>query len=438
MKQKTIDFRELLESVLPLDDLLPADRAEVRRALQGGITRELETAALYALSRLEQRGALRRVPSVEDAAPSLRYEQRDALGLITVPLPATLPEGIARHHRAGLPAQARASLEQVRRLLDMDDQILFADPRRGDVRRALTGWLAQAGREFLKGSMVAFAPGEETAPPGAFDGDLWARAVSDDGAVFYCPDAARVPALALAARAHGIRSIAIAGVRPAGHKAYGCIEVLRADRDAFDPEDLAFVALLADYAAGVLERAERIEKLMFMDPMTAVYNRSYFELQLQNEMFRSRRESESMALCIVDIDDFKAFNTAYGYEAGNQVLTGVARALRSGVRPFDTVSRWGGEEFAVLLTSPVQAEDARTICERLRTLVGRLGLEVIGLDRAKHPVQVTVSMGVAVFPDHGLTPADLWRSANQALLVAKQPPKNQVVFFSGSANPAKS
>ena len=63
MKQKTIDFRELLESVLPLDDLLPADRAEVRRALQGGITRELETAALYALSRLEQRGALRRVPS---------------------------------------------------------------------------------------------------------------------------------------------------------------------------------------------------------------------------------------------------------------------------------------------------------------------------------------------------------------------------------------
>ena len=196
------------------------------------------------------------------------------------------------------------------------------------------------------------------------------------------------------------------------------------------------MALLADYAAGVLERAERIEKLMFMDPMTAVYNRSYFELQLQNEMARSRRESNRWRSASFDIDDFKAFNTAYGYER-DQVLTGVARALRSGVRPFDTVSRWGGEEFAVLLTSPVQAEDARTICERLRTLVGRLGLEVVGLDRAKHPVQVTVSMGVAVFPDHGLTPADLWRSANQALLVANNP-KNQVVFFSGSANPAKS
>lgn len=140
-----------------------------------------------------------------------------------------------------------------------------------------------------------------------------------------------------------------------------------------------------------------------------------------------------MALCIVDIDDFKTFNTGYGYEAGNQVLSAVARALRSGVRPFDSVSRWGGEEFGVLLTAPVHSDDARAICERLRALVGRLDLEVTGLDHALHRVRVTVSMGVAMSVGDGGTPEDLWRSANRALLAAKQPPKNQVVFFGSLA-----
>jgi len=428
MKRQPIDFRELLERILPLDELMPADRADIRRALERGVTGEIETAALFALSRLEQRGALRRLPAAGGEA-ALRYAQRDALRVITVPLPADDASGVVRFHRAALPAQARATLEQVRRLLDMDDQLLFADPRHGDVRRALAGWLSQAGREFLRGSVVTFVTGDGGASATRFDPALFERAAGDGDAVLYCPDVSRLPALAAAGHARGVGAIAIAAVKHPGQPSFGCIEATRPDRDAFSPEDLAFIALLADYSSGVLERADRIEKLMFIDPMTAVYNRSYFDLQLQNEMARARRERSSMALCIVDIDNFKAFNTHYGYEAGNQVLTGVARALRSGVRPFDSVSRWGGEEFGVLLTAPVHGEDARTICERLRALVGRLDLEVTGLDLARHAVQVTVSMGVAMFPGDGETPEDLWRSANQALLAAKQPPKNQVVFY---------
>ena len=87
MKREPIDFRDLLERILPLDELMPADRVDVRRALAGGVAGEIETAALFALSRLEQRGALRRLPA--GAAPALRYEQRDRLRVITVPLPAT-------------------------------------------------------------------------------------------------------------------------------------------------------------------------------------------------------------------------------------------------------------------------------------------------------------------------------------------------------------
>jgi diguanylate cyclase (GGDEF)-like protein len=209
----------------------------------------------------------------------------------------------------------------------------------------------------------------------------------------------------------------------------GLLEVTSAERDAFHPDDLATITLLADYWAGVLERAGRIEKLVFIDPLTSAYNRSYFDLQVQNEMARAEREKSSMALCIADIDDFKTFNTTFGFEAGNQVLVQVAQALRRGVRPFDTVARWGGEEFGVLLTAPVQAHDVVTISERLRATLERQSLRLEALDRSVHRAVVTVSIGVALFPDHARNATDLWRAANQALLLAKRPPKNQVVFF---------
>jgi diguanylate cyclase (GGDEF)-like protein len=169
--------------------------------------------------------------------------------------------------------------------------------------------------------------------------------------------------------------------------------------------------------------------MVFVDPHTAAYNRSYFDLQALNEMARAQREGTSVALCIADIDDFKSFNTTYGYEAGNQVLAQVAQSLRRAVRPFDTVARWGGEEFAVLLTAPVQAQDVRTISERLRTSIERNTLRLEGLDRRAYRVSVTVSIGVALFPDHAPDFPGLWRAANQALLEAKRPPKNQVVFY---------
>ena len=85
---------------------------------------------------------------------------------------------------------------------------------------------------------------------------------------------------------------------------------------------------------------EQLNQLVFVDPLTGSYNRSYFELQARNEIARAQREEESMALCIADVDNFKAFNSTYGYDAGNQVLVNVAQTLRRGVRPFDTVARW--------------------------------------------------------------------------------------------------
>jgi diguanylate cyclase (GGDEF)-like protein len=432
MNRKQIDFRELLERLLPLDELPPADRFRVQRALRSGVGDQLEQAALLALSRLEQRGALERLPADPgDPAPRRRYRSRAGLDLITLDLPQ--PEtrnGILVVPRAVLPAHASTGLEPLRRLMRFDDAFVGSDPARGESRPGLIEQLTDAGREFLGASEVRFYPvddGGETA--GSVDATLGLEARDRLDAVLYCPDTLRSPRLeGLAARS--VRAVALAGVATSDGTPLGHLEVTSADPDPFRPEDLAMVALLADSCGGALGRAARIERLVFVDPLTAVYNRSYFDLQMKNEGARALREQSSMALCIADIDNFKSFNTRYGYEAGNQVLVHVARLLTNGVRPFDTVARWGGEEFAVLLTAPVQADDVRAVSERLRTLVARETVGVEGLDGHTHPVGVTISLGVAMFPDHATEPRELWRAANRALLEAKRPPKNQVVFYS--------
>jgi len=189
------------------------------------------------------------------------------------------------------------------------------------------------------------------------------------------------------------------------------------------------LALLSDCCASVWQRSARIEKLVFIDPLTGAFNRSYFDRQVLNEMARAQRDSNSFALCLADIDDFKQYNTLYGYEAGNQVLVHVARTLQGAVRPFDTVARWGGEEFAVLLTAPVAGQDVVTICERLRALIERQIVPIESLDRQVHRTNVTISLGVALFPDDEKTPQDLFRAANYALLQAKDGPKNRVVYY---------
>ncbi len=445
MKQRDIGFRELLERVLPLEELPAADRSRVQRALSSGVTREIESAALATIERLEEGGALRRVPAPPDGGGVVRrYQPRDTLELITVHLPGPLTvAGVIAYPRTALPARGVAGLDQVRQLLRLGDPTLGADPRVGQSRSGLLSQLEQAGRELLGTSGLAFHPlvrpaeGEgaggdpEPSQPAAapLDRALAEQALAHPDAIYYCPDAAKVSHLAASAGARGVRSLAVASVVSLDGSLRGTLEVTSPSPGAHGLEDLARIALLADYCGGLLEQAERIEKLVFIDPLTTVYNRAYFDLQAQNELARARRDQASVALCIADIDNFKSFNTVFGYEAGNGVLAQVAQTLRRGVRPFDTVARWGGEEFAVLLAAPVQAEAARAISERLRTSVERLRLHLEGLDRSMHDVAVTLSIGVALFPEHADHPKDLWRAANQALLAAKSGRKNQVIFY---------
>jgi len=452
MKQRDIGFRELLERVLPLEELPAADRSRVERALSSGAAREIENAALSTIERLAEGGALRRLPSPPNGGGTVvRFQQRDALELITLHMPGPGPQtmaGVIAYPRAALPARVLTRLDQLRRMLRLDDPTVVADagagPGAGHTRPSVMSQFAQAGRELLGDAMLAYharaaagddettagvEPGEPTDPGSSLlDPALAAHALAHPTAIHYCPDTGKVPRIAAAARARGVRSLVAVAAGPPDGPARGTLEVGSPAPSAYVLDDLARIALLADYCGGLLERAERIEKLVFVDPLTRVYNRSYFDLQSQNELARARRDKASVALCIADIDNFKSFNTMFGFEAGNQVLTQVAQTLRGGVRPFDTVARWGGEEFAVLLASPVQADAARAISERLRSAVERLRVKLEALDRTVHQVAVTVSIGVALSHEHAETAQDLWRAANQALLLAKSGRKNQVVF----------
>ncbi len=440
MKQKQIDFRELLEQLLPLDRLPAADRLRVQRALTTGVSEQIEYAALSALVQLEQVGALRRIPAPSNGdGPVVRYQSDTGLDDITVHVPGPHEHaGVLVYPRSLLPAQAQASLEQVRQLLHLDDPMLLADPRQSSARGALIEQADLAGREFLsakRARLLVAADDEDESAEAPLDVALAEEARSRPDELFYCPDTTRAPALAAVAAKLGVSAVALVAVTSAEGEILGHLEVSSEVRGAFQLEDLSRIALLADSCGRALERAARIEKLVFVDPLTSVYNRSYFDLQVGNEMARAQRDRTSMALLLADIDDFKTVNTAFGYEAGNQVLVQVAHALRHAVRPFDTVARWGGEEFTLLLTSPVEADDAATVSERLRTIVERLPVRIEGLDRRSHRVTVTISVGVAMFPDHADNPQELWRAANHALLRAKRPPKNQVVFYQPQADP---
>jgi diguanylate cyclase (GGDEF)-like protein len=434
MPQQNIDFRSLLERVLPLDALPAAERAQVQRALATGVSEQIEQAALLALAHLERRGLVSRLPSDTECDPGLvRYQARDRLDIITLRLPEPLVrDGVRLVPRSSLPPQAQTALVHVRRLMRLDEPLFSSDPRTGDPRAALLAQLDQIGRELLGAGELRFVPANGGAASLAgMMNDRWVNeALVHPTLLFYCADTTATAALREAPLRSGVRAFVLAAVAPSGGAPLGVIEVRAPDPEPFTANELALIALIADCCATALERASRIERLVFVDPLTGAYNRPYFDLQLHNEIARAQRESASMALCIADIDDFKAFNSTFGYEAGNHVLVQVAQALRSGVRPFDTLCRWGGEEFAVMLTEPVQLPDVRTISERLRSLVERQNVRVEALDGSMHRVVVTVSIGVAVYPEHEQTPGDLWRAANQALLIAKRPPKNQVVFYS--------
>jgi diguanylate cyclase (GGDEF)-like protein/PAS domain S-box-containing protein len=158
------------------------------------------------------------------------------------------------------------------------------------------------------------------------------------------------------------------------------------------------------------------------DALTGLYNRRYLEEVLEREVRRAARAAQSLGILMIDLDHFKAFNDTYGHDAGDAVLRETGTSLSRGIRAEDFVCRFGGEEFVVILpTANLEAACARA--ERLRLKMRELTI----LHQGKSMGMLTVSIGVAVFPDHGMSPKELMASADAALYEAKRRGRDQVV-----------
>jgi diguanylate cyclase (GGDEF)-like protein len=208
-------------------------------------------------------------------------------------------------------------------------------------------------------------------------------------------------------------------------KAIGVVELIRGrDQRPYRPRDVRALTVLLEPVAIAVENAlllKRSEELTITDDLTKLFNSRYLNSYLLREVQRSRRYGGKVSLIFLDLDGFKNVNDQHGHLAGSRALVEVGAVIRNMVREIDVVSRFGGDEFTVILpqTGP---DGAMVIAERMRQRVEEtIFLETFGLK-----VRLTASFGIACFPDHGQTKDALIQKSDQAMYRVKGRGKNGV------------
>ncbi|HEY3582406.1 MAG TPA: diguanylate cyclase [Pyrinomonadaceae bacterium] len=200
---------------------------------------------------------------------------------------------------------------------------------------------------------------------------------------------------------------------------------------AFDEVDLGLLEIIGPQVALALERAgwqERATEFQLMsitDPLTALPNRRYLEERLMEELNRSKRYDFPMSFLMIDIDDFKAYNDKNGHQAGDLALQITAHCLKGGLRSADVASRYGGEEFCILLPQTGMSE-AGSIADRIRQ---RVSTTHFPHGKTQPLGRVTVSIGVSTFTPLVNTSENIIAAADRALYQAKNQGKDRVVFY---------
>lgn len=203
-------------------------------------------------------------------------------------------------------------------------------------------------------------------------------------------------------------------------------------REMTEPEIARFEAI-ANLGSLALQNAlfhEELERLSVTDRLTNLYNHGYFQQRLEEELHRTQRFGRKLALLMLDIDNFKEFNDAYGHPKGDRVLKVVAGIMRENMRDMDVAARYGGEEFCAVLPETDLAGGA-VVAERIRRQIER---QLFMGDGNLPSVRKTVSVGVACYPDNASTQSKLIEKADRALYRAKHAGKNQVGMAGGLAD----
>ena len=191
----------------------------------------------------------------------------------------------------------------------------------------------------------------------------------------------------------------------------GVLALESARKDAFDRDDLQPLESVADICAAAIQNAsyfDRMKQLAYVDGLTGIHNRRYFEMRVVEELDRAGRFQGRMSIIMVDIDNFKRLNDEFGHLLGDEVLRSVSTIMKQQLRKVDLVCRYGGEEFAIVVPE-TSGENALRVAEKLRRQVENHHFPGV-------PRPVTISSGVADYPTHGITRDEVVAAADSCSL----------------------
>ena len=213
------------------------------------------------------------------------------------------------------------------------------------------------------------------------------------------------------------------------NRTLGSMQFFSATPGAFTADDAQLLWILSLVAENMLSREHANEGLLtlaFTDYLTGLKTRGYFEQQLELELKRCERRKTPLSLLMLDIDYFKPLNDRYGHHVGDQVLRDVAALMTKDMREVDTVARYGGEEFVIILPETT-AFSATRVAQRIRRSIDQARFFAGSANVVEH---LTMSIGIAVYPQDARFKRDLIECADAALYDAKSRGRNQVTMYS--------
>lgn len=203
--------------------------------------------------------------------------------------------------------------------------------------------------------------------------------------------------------------------------------------DNLNRKEIDYLEQLSKQASATIHRANvyaEVLKHATIDALTGLNNRRHFETRLKQEVATAKRKHKPLCAMMLDVDFFKKVNDTYGHAVGDLVLKSVSNTIRQELREYDIPSRYGGEEFSILLPF-TKLNEAFAVGQRLRLAVERSGVEILGDDGESKAINVTISIGICEYKKD-YSPQDLYQNADKALYEAKEHGRNKVVIFGES------